>query len=213
MTSLLVVIAGVLYTESNISNALEYEKSISLLKQEEKSYKELYSKKFKDFEEVFQNAGVMNSAVDLADRIKLNGTTSPLDFLISLSEILAQDELDSLHIDKIEWQAINIDEKSKKIKKANFTDNVSVKHNAVVTGRIDDPENNYRASIDHIQRIVNYLKTDRRVENVETLIMPVDLRSESQFSTESGVDVKRRINSETSGIFSFEITMKAPGHV
>jgi predicted O-methyltransferase YrrM len=155
----------------------------------------------------------MNSAVALAERIKLNGATSPLDFLISLSEILAQDELDSLHIDKIEWQAINIDEKNKKIKSANFTDKVSIKHNAVVTGRIDDPENNYRASIDHIQRIVNYLKTDKRIENVETLIMPVDLRSESQFSTESGVDIKQSKNSETSGTFSFEITMRAPGHV
>ena len=211
--SLLVVIAGVLYTESNISDTMEYEKSISLLKQEEKNYKKLYSKKYKDFEEVFQNAGVMNSAVALAERIKLNGATSPLDFLISLSGILAQDELDGLHIDKIEWQAINAEKKNKKIKRANFTDKASVKHNAVVTGRIDDPENNYRASIDHIQRIVMYLKADKRIENVETLIMPVDLRSESQFSTESGVDIRRSINSETSGIFSFEITMKAPGHV
>ncbi|MCK4674394.1 MAG: hypothetical protein KAT61_00645, partial [Gammaproteobacteria bacterium] len=191
VASLLVMIMGVLHTESNISDAMEYEKAITLLKHEEKNYKELYSKKFKDFEEVFENAGVMNSAVALAERIKLNGATSPLDFLISLSEILAQDELDSLHIDKIEWQAINIDEKNKKIKSANFTDKVSIKHNAVVTGRIDDPENNYRASIDHIQRIVNYLKTDKRIENVETLIMPVDLRSESQFSTESGVDIKQ----------------------
>ena len=58
-----------------------------------------------------------------------------------------------------------------------------------------------------------YLKADKRIENVETLIMPVDLRSESQFSTVSGVDIRRSINSETSGIFSFEITMKAPGHV
>ncbi len=213
VASLLVVIAGVLYTESNISDAMEYEKSITLLKQEERNYKDLYSKRFKDFEEVFQNAGVMNSAVALAERIKLNGATSPLDFLIGLSEVLSQDGLDGLHIDKIEWQAINIDEKNNKIKRANFTGEASVKHNAVVIGRIDDPENNYRASVDHIQRIVNYLKTDQRIENVETLTMPVDLRSESKFSTESGLDIKRSVDRETSGTFSFEITMKAPGHV
>jgi hypothetical protein len=49
VASLLVVITGVLHTESNISDAIEYEKSITLLKQEERNYKELYAKKFKDF--------------------------------------------------------------------------------------------------------------------------------------------------------------------
>ena len=96
------MIAGVLLTESNISAALEYEKSIVLLGQEEKNYKDLYSKKFKDFEEVFQNAGVMNSAVELAEQIKINSATSPLDFLISLSDVISQEEVGTVRIDKIE---------------------------------------------------------------------------------------------------------------
>jgi hypothetical protein len=211
--SLLVIITGVLLTQSNISDTLEYEKSITLLNKEEQQYKELYSKKFKDFEEVFQNAGVMNSAVELADRIKLNSRTSPLDFMISLSEILSQDKSDELYIDRIEWQAINIDEKNKKSQKANFTGKLPVQQNAVVTGRIDDMENNYRASIDHIQRIIDYLKSSPRIENVETLILPVDLRSESKFSTESGVEIRKSSNTENSGIFSLKITMKAPEDV
>lgn len=213
VASLFVIITGILMTESNISDAVEFEKSVSLLKQEERNYKDLYSKKFKDFEEVFQNAGVMNSAVELADRIKLNSATSPLDFLISLSEILSQDDDGTLYIDKIEWQAINVDDKTQLLSKANFTGKAAVKHSAVVVGRIDDPENNYRASINHIQRIINYLRSNPRIENVETLLMPVDLRSESKFSTESGVDIKRRDNTESSGIFSLKITMKAPDHV
>ncbi len=210
--SLLVVITGVLYTESNISDAMEYDKSITLLKQEEKNYKELYSKKFKDFEEVFQNAGVMNSAVELAERIKLNGTTSPLDFLITLSNILSQQGVGTVHIDKIEWQAININEKNKTEDKANFTAKLSVKHGAVITGRIIESEHDYRESVDHIQAIINYLKINPRIEDVETLIMPVDLRSESKFSTESGVDIKQGSNRESSGIFSLKIIMKAPDH-
>lgn len=211
--SLVVVITAVLLTESNISDAIEYEKSISLLNDEEKNYKSLYSKKFKDFEEVFQNAGVMNAAVDLADRITDNGATSPLDFMISLSNILSQDEAHTLHVDKVKWQAVNIDAKNKKINRANFTDDISVKHDVIVTGRIDDSENNYRASIGHIERIIKYLKDSARVENVVMLTMPVDLRSESKFSTESGVDLKRRKNEKATGIFSFKIIMRAPGHV
>lgn len=211
--SLFVVIAGVLLTEANISDAVEYKESIALLQMEESNYKELYAKKFKDFEDVFQNAGVMNSAVELAEQIKINGSTSPLDFLISLSEILSHTEDKALYIDKIEWQAININDKNKKSQKANFTGKLSVKHDAIVTGRIDVPENNYRESIDYIQKIVDQLKASPRVEMVETLLLPVDLRSESKFSTTSGVDIKRARGSETSGMFSLKIIMKAPDHV
>ena len=213
VASLLVVITCILLTESNLSDAIEYEKSIALYKQEEDHYKDLYSKKFKDFEEVFQNAGVMNSAVELAGQIRNNSATSPLDFLIGLSQILSQDGASDIHIDKIEWQAINIDEKTKKVQDANFTGKPLVKHGAIVTGRIEIPENNYRASVDRIQTIINSLNTNERIESVEALKMPVDLRSDSQFSTESGVDIQQRSNAESTGIFSLRITMKAPDHV
>lgn len=211
--SLMVVITGVLITEANISDALEYEKSITLLKQEENNYKELYSRKFKDFEEVFQNAGVMNSVVQLAEQIKTNSATSPLDFLIGLSDILSQDDVSTLHIDKIEWQAVNFNERKKDFKSANFTEKLPAKHNAIVTGRIDDPEHDYRASINHIYRIIDFLKADPRIENVVALKMPVDLRSESKFSSESGVDIRRRNDNDMTGIFSLEVIMKEPGHV
>ena len=211
--SLIVLIAGALLTQSNVSDALEHEKSIALLQQEENSYKELYSKKFEAFEEVFQNAGVMNSAVELAEQIKRNSATSPLDFLITLSEIISNDVSSNIFIDKIEWSAINIDERDGGVSKANFTGKQPVKHGAVVIGRIDIPENNYRDSVDQIQRIIDSLNASVRVEKVEVLKMPVDLRSESKFSTESGVEIMRRSNLESTGIFSLRITMKAPDHV
>jgi len=216
VASLLAVIAGVLITESNISAALEYEKSIVLLGQEEKSYKALYAKKFKDFEEVFQNAGVMNSAVELAEQIKINSATSPLDFLINLSNVISQEELGTVHIDKIEWQAVSVNEKkgsfNKLAAKANFTAKLPVSHSAIVTGRINQSEHNYRESIEQIQAIIYSLKSNAIIENVEVIIMPVDLRSESKFSTESGVEIKQGNKKELSGVFSLRIIMKAPDH-
>lgn len=213
VASLLVMIAGALFTQSNISNAMEYEKSIGLLKQQETSYKQLYSEKFKDFEQVFQNAGVMNAAVELAARIRTNSNTSPLDFLIGLSEILNQNNIKDLQIDKIEWQAVNIDEQKNKILQVNFTGKPPVKHSAIVSGRIAIPEYNYRESIDHIQKIIQALRSSPRILKVEALKMPVDLRSESQFATESGVDIKHKLGIESSGLFSLKIIMRAPGNV
>lgn len=211
-SSLIMLITAVFMTQSNISAAIESEKSTSLLTQEENNYKDLYSKKFKDFEAVFENAELMNSAVDLANRIKLNSATSPLDFMIALSEILSQKSIGTLYIDKIKWQAININEKINQMAGANFTADLPVKHHAVVTGRILESEYNYRASVSQIHAIISFLKANPRVETVETLRMPVDLRSESKFATESGVDVMQRGDRDSSGIFSLEIIMKEPGH-
>ncbi len=213
VASLLVIISGVLLTEANISDAIEYERSITLLKKEEANYKQLYAKKFEDFEEVFENAGVMNSAVELAARIRKNSNTSPLDFLIGLSKIISRDGSIDIRIDKIEWQAVNIDEKNKKTGEANFTGKPEVKHDAIITGRIDIPENNYRASVNQIQMLIVSLEADARIEKVETLILPVDLRSESKFSTESGVDIKNRTSGASTGVFSLKIIMGAPSRV
>ena len=121
--------------------------------------------------------------------------------------------MSNLQIDKIEWRAININEKNHKVLKASFTGKLPVKHDAIVTGSIDIPENNYRESVNHIQKIIESLKASPRVENVEVLKMPVDLRSESKFSSECGVNIKRRVKEENTGIFSLKIIMQAPDHV
>ena len=211
VVSLLLFIGAVLITESNILDAVEYEESIALLKSEEQNYRELYAKKFEAFEDVFQNAGMMNAAVDLAERIQSNSRTSPLDFLIVLSNVLSQPGVGDIHIDRIEWKAINVDKKAQQYRSANFTGKKPVMHDAIVTGRIDEPEHNYRESVEHILRIIGYLKAHPRVDQVDALTMPVDLRSESKFSTEAGLETVRKDKRNTGGEFSLRIIMEGPG--
>ena len=126
---------------------------------------------------------------------------------------MLEGENGDLHIDKIEWEAININERDNKVVAANFTGKQPVNHYAIVTGRIDVPENHYRESVNRVQGIIGRIKANTRVKGVEVLSMPVDLRSESRFSTESGVDRKSSANKEMSGIFSLKVIMKAPEHV
>ena len=102
--------------------------------------------------------------------------------------------------------------KSKAEERANFTAKQPVKHGAVITGRIIESDYNYRESVDRVQAIISYLKTNPRVEIVETIRMPVDMRSESRFSTEAGVDTFKHGKNEISGIFTLKVTMKSPDH-
>ena len=71
-----------------------------------------------------------------------------------------------------------------------------VDHFAIVTGRIDVPESHYRESVNRVQNIIGRIKKNPRVKEVEVLSMPVDLRSESRFATESGIDRKSSTNKE-----------------
>ncbi len=68
-------------------------------------------------------------------------------------------------------------------------------------------------AIEQIQAIVNSLQANPRIESAEVIKMPVDLRPESKFSTESGVEIKQANKKKISGMFTLKITMKAPDHV
>jgi len=157
----------------------------------------------------------MSSAVVLASRIKHNAQTSPLDFMIQLSRILSNKSLPVIQIDKIEWWAANTgkgkqlattDNKSTKV---NFTSKNAVVHRAIVKGRISVVQSNYRESIRQVNAILDALKADPAVIAVKAISMPVDFRSDSKFSSESGVDTGDKNQHTLSGVFSFSITMRA----
>ena len=88
--SILFALSALLITESNLSGVVEHERSIELLAEQESEYQKTYKKRFEEYEPVFKNARSMNAAVDMADRIHRHGQTSPLDFMIELSEVLSR---------------------------------------------------------------------------------------------------------------------------
>jgi len=212
--SVLILVMGFLLTEANISNALGDKEATELVKKEEREYQAIYSDKFKAFEKVFENAGVMNSAVELADRIKLNSQTSPLDFMLRLSRIFTQKSMPDIHIDSIKWWPVNTDKDNKIIdnvkgvNKINFTAKTQVVHQALIDGRINVSENNYRESINQIDMITHALISDPRIDDVEVISMPVDLRSDSKFSAQSGVESNTRQVQDLSGRFTLKLTMR-----
>jgi len=212
--SVLILVLGFLLTEANISSALGDKEAIDIVKTEEHEYKEIYSAKFKAFEKVFKNAEVMNSAVELANNIKRNSQTSPLGFMLRLSQIFSQKTMSEIHIDGIKWWPVNTDKNNKiinakkGINKINFTATTPVFHQALIDGRINVAENNYRESINQIDMITDALMSDPAIENVEVISMPVDLRSDSKFSAQSGLESSNSKEQDLSGKFTLKLTMR-----
>lgn len=213
--SILLGLSALLITESNISSALEHKRSVELLGVQAREYKNIYKKRFEKYETVFEHARSMNAAVDLADRIVQHSKTSPLDFMISLSEILSQSGLSDTSLDRIEWKLEQYKERGdiKEVysKKADVTIEDPVRHIGLVQGRINISDTNYRGSVAQVNRIINALQKSERIEHVDVLEMPVEVRSEKEFKDESGLKSVKGKN-KIGGKFLLKVAMRELPH-
>jgi len=213
--SILLLLAAMLIAQSNFSSAIEHERSVELLRVQAEEYKKLYKLRFEEYEPVFEHARSMNAAVDMAERIAQHSRTSPLDFMIEISEVLSKPGLGIEHIDKIEWQAEQYkdlgDIKEVNKGKVDATVEDPVRHVGVIHGRINISDDNYRVSVTQVNRIIEALSQHERVEQVEVLNMPVEVRSEKAFTDESGLNVNAG-SKKQKGRFALKVTMREPDH-
>ena len=213
--SVILVLSALLITESNVSSAIEHKRSIELLGEQASEYKKIYKKRFEEYETVFEHARSMNAAVDLADRISDNSKTSPLDFMIELSEVLSQPSLTVEHVDKVEWKLEQYknqgDVQLISREGVDVTIEDPIRHVGVLYGRIAVSDKDYRGSVSQINKIITALRQRPRVESVEAIKMAVEVRSEKEFTDESGFKAQA-VSVKEKGKFALKIIMKAAKH-
>ena len=224
--SVIVMLVSLIMIESNISEGISFKESTNLLQQRTDEYRRVYNEKYQAYEELFSNARLMDMAVGMVDQIEKNSQVTPLDFMLALSNLVSKPEIGRIYIDKIEWSTRQLD-KSKKRKsrnkpdeeigyvKTNVTSSSEVQHVAVVTGRIPVTYNNYRESVNRINNIITTLNSSDRVENVSAISLPVEVRPEKKFASETRAtsDNENDRKRNSSGRFSLKVVMKAPEHV
>ena len=213
--SILLVLSAMLITESNLSSAIEHNRSIELLGEQADEYKKIYKSRFEGEESVYDRARIMSATVGLAERMTRHAETSPLDFMIKLSAILSESSLNVESIDKIEWSLeqykIQGDEKVVYESGVDVTIEDPVQHIGVVHGRIDVSDKNYRVSVAQVNKIISALKKHERIEQVVAIEMPVEVRPEKTFTDESGLNVQSSARKEK-GRFTLQIVMRAVDH-
>jgi len=154
----------------------------------------------------------MNSAVSLAERIEKNAEMSPQDFMLELSGMISQPQIGTLYIDRIEWKTQQISSSSKRgvvtetVSETNPTADGKIQHVGIVHGRIPVVANNFRDSVNHISNIIRIFQDNKRVAKVEALELPVEVRSDRRFSSESGLSQKNE-KTQPMGEFVIRIVM------
>ena len=214
--SVIVLLLAAIITEDNISSAIESNLSVELLKQQEAGYKKVYSEKFSTYEAVFQNAKSMNAAVDLVNTIEQHSTVSPLDLYIELSKIMSRPQFRDIEINRIQWQMeqqVETAGNAAPQKKPDISSADPMRHVAVLTGKIPVEISDYGRSVSQVNNIVLALLKHDRIETVEALEMPVEVRSDKRFTAQSGVNDADAGKQDRRGVFSIRIVMKGISHV
>ncbi|MBT8440728.1 MAG: hypothetical protein KJO91_13425, partial [Gammaproteobacteria bacterium] len=224
--SVIVVIASLLITESNISKGISYKESTALLNIRTNEFMRVYKDKYQEYEGLFANANLMDLAVGLVDRIEENSSVSPLDFMIALSKAIGSDQSTNIYIDKIEWTTRQVDDKKQRRSRrtsqsaivygrTDLTSTNEVQHIAVVTGRIRIASSKYRDSVDQIDNIITLLNSSERIVEVSAIDLPVEVRPEKKFASESKAITSSKNSTQgiRYGLFSLQVVMKAPEHV
>ena len=210
--SIILALFASLIIESNISSTIESERSAELLRDQTKEYENVYRSRFEEYEVNFERAHTMKSLVDLSERVYQHGKVSPLDFMIELSEVLSQQGMGVNHVNKIEWKAEQYkflgDVEDINQGGVDVTIEDSIRHVGIVHGQIAVSDKNYRGSVSQVNRIVAALSQHKRVDRVEAIEMPVEVRSEKTFNDESGLSINNRAEKDE-GRFAIKITMKA----
>ena len=226
VSSVIVVLVSLLMIESNISDGISFKESTNLLRQRTNEFKRVYNEKYQAYEELFSNAKLMDMAVGMVDQIETNSQVTPLDFMLALSKLVSNPQIGRIYIDKIEWTTRQLDDAKRKrtrkksnteskYKPTNITSSSEVQHVAVVTGRIPVKFNNYRESVNRINNIITTLNSSERVENVSAINLPVEVRPEKKFASETRFlsDSEKDKQAKKSGQFSIKVVMKAPENV
>ena len=195
------------------------------MQQRTNEFRRVYDEKYQAYEELFSNASLMDMAVGMVDQIEKNSQVTPLDFMLALSKLVSKPEIGRIYIDKIEWTTRQLDKNKPGISgknpvdieylPTNVTSNSEVQHVAVVTGRIPVTYNNYRDTVNRINNIITTLSNGERVENVSAINLPVEVRPEKKFASESRSlsDREKDKQGNKSGQFSLMVVMKAPDDV
>jgi hypothetical protein len=224
--SVIVILVSLIMIESNISDGISYKESSSLLQERTNEFRRVYSEKYQAYEEMFSNARLMDAAVGMVDQIEKNSQVTPLDFMLALSKLISKPEIGRIYIDKIEWTSRQLDknrtgnpakdsDEDSLYLPTNVTSNSEVQHVAVVTGRIPVTYNNYRDTVNRINNIITTLSSGDRVENVSAINLPVEVRPDKKFASETRTisDRQRDMEKNESGQFSLKVVMKAPENV
>lgn len=206
------LIALVLYAESKISMN---EAAVIVKQSKQLEYK--YVQELERYESELIRAQVMKSSVLLAEKINLDKAISPQNFLISMSRLLSDVDMQHIRVTSVEWKRTQLGEavfegkKQRKSPKRAAASKNTYQHYAIIVGDVVT-DNSFKKAVTEVSNFIKLLKSNELIQKAEILKIPFDVRPESSFENEHSANDSTKAGSNRNS-FEIRVLLKADDHV
>lgn len=188
-----------------------------------------YERTYTPIQVQLDDANTLKETTLLADRLALESKHTPHRFFNPLGQVLSQSRFSALRIDKFEWkkqqayQLLQLREslKRKKLVSGNneehyeeesYDESLPLPQPVIVLGGYFSRGNfTYSQTVSLVKQFTLALSSIPEIEEVHTVRIPVDVRTDSQFSDESGTYQDNEVNSLSDDDNVFELVLVLRG--
>lgn len=190
VASVAMILLSTFYTLSLVSETNIMHDEIKLLNQQTVAMENNYTKELETLEPILEKTEAMKSSVLLYNKINKSKKVSPQSFMIEISKVFTLSGMYDTEITSIEWQSTQSQKvqniSTKFTQSINFGSEQEIMQYATIKGFIRVSKSSLKESVEKVRSIINALKTNKSIVDVEVFKMPLDVRSKASLENEGG---------------------------
>jgi hypothetical protein len=220
LTSAIILVAGLLLTGVYLKDSFEHEKATAELAMQTRTQENLYNEVAKDFPTTPIPSNDLKQAVELHEAVE-NYARSPERLMKVISQAIENSP--EIQINRLHWvrsSDTNLRDTDQNAAAAPIStgtvqnpggfvpDPTALYQIAFVNGEIRGFTGDYRSALESVTRLVERLRTNAEVEQVQILQEPVNV---SSFTSLQGSTAEERTAQQTPALFKLKIILKRQG--
>lgn len=174
-----------------------------------------YQQQLQSMEARLAVAPVMKSTVDIVRLLQQRKPISPQAFMIEISKTLSGNDLSLIRITGIEWSLSQVHDEEEggnnPVQDGGLPmqlQSTPLVHHGLIRGRVPLSADNIRQAVDQVDRFADILRERKDVSAVKITRLPIDVRSTSNLTLETGAEAPKEMRSSEAGSFTITLQME-----
>lgn len=225
--SLFIFLINIVIAQTFISKALALKKASTFLTAQTDYLTAAYDKKFLAIEQDLKKAHFIKTSIALTRKLKYEQGLSPLDLILTVSNVISRPEFTGIHINRVKWLRATSTSVGQ-LNNSNFDDAEQIQsqlgdeeqyddngdiiesiplQTAIISGWVSLDQNNYRKVYNQVQNFLTQLENNPRTLNLDIINLEIDPRPQSNLTgSNKSLETIQEIKLSQAD-FSFQLTL------